>query len=165
MKVLILHQHFNTPEKGGAIRSYYLAKALVASGIETVVITAHRDKTYQVKTIEGIEVHYLPIPYDNRFGFGARSSAFIKYAWSAVRVADKIKHVDFCYAISVPLTVGLAAMWNKKRTGVPFIFEVGDLWPDAPIQLGFVKNYVFQQMLYRLEKSIYQSAESLVCRR
>jgi hypothetical protein len=29
VKVLILHQHFNTPEKGGAIRSYYLAKALV----------------------------------------------------------------------------------------------------------------------------------------
>ena len=34
MKVLILHQHFNTPEKGGAIRSYYLAKALVDRGID-----------------------------------------------------------------------------------------------------------------------------------
>ena len=56
----------------------------------------------------------------------------------------------------------MAAMWIKKRQGIPYIFEVGDLWPDAPIQMGFVKNYVFQQALYRLEKSIYQAAESIV---
>ena len=145
MKVLILHQHFNTPEKGGAIRSYYLAKALVDAGMKTIVITAHNRKDYKTENIEGIEVHYLPIAYDNRFGFTARSSSFIKYVWSAVRLAAKFKDVNYCYAISAPLTIGLAAMWIKKRQGIPYIFEVGDLWPDAPIQLGFVKNYLFQQ--------------------
>lgn len=162
MKVLILHQHFNTPEKGGAIRSYYLAKALVDAGMETIVITAHNEKHYKTETIEGIQVHYLPIAYDNRFGFAARSSSFLKYAWEAIRLASKFKGINYCYAISVPLTVGVAAMWIKKRYGIPYIFEVGDLWPDAPIQLGFIKNYFFQQALYRLEKSIYQSAESVV---
>ena len=162
MKVLILHQHFNTPEKGGAIRSYYLAKALVEAGIETIVITAHSAKEYKVETIEGIAVHYLPITYNNRFGFAARSSSFIKFAWGATRLATKFTGITHCYAISVPLTVGLAAIWIKKRDGIPYIFEVGDLWPDAPIQMGFVKNYFFQQALYRLEKSIYLSAESVV---
>jgi len=162
VKVLILHQHFNTPEKGGAIRSYYLAKALVKAGIAVVVITGHNEKTYKVETVEGIELHYLPVPYDNRFGFSARSSSFIKYAWSAVRLAGRLDGINYCYAISVPLTVGLAAIWIKKRNNIPYIFEVGDLWPDAPIQLGFVKNYFFQQALYGLEKSIYQSAQSIV---
>lgn len=162
MKVLILHQHFNTPEKGGAIRSYYLAKALVAAGIKTIVITAHSQKDYKTEITEGIEVHYLPVAYNNRFGFAARSSSFLKYVWGAIRLTARFDGISYCYAISVPLTVGLAAMWIKKRQGIPYIFEVGDLWPDAPIQMGFVRNYVFQQALFQLEKSIYLSAESIV---
>ncbi|MEK6781017.1 MAG: glycosyltransferase family 4 protein [Bacteroidota bacterium] len=162
MKVLILHQHFKTPETGGAIRSYYLAKALVDAGIETLVITARNEKKYKSETIEGIKVHYLPIAYDNRFGFAARSLAFFKFAWGAIRLAGKFKGVNYCYAISVPLTVGLAAMWIKKRHGIPYIFEVGDLWPDAPIQMGYVKNLFLQRALYGLEKAIYASAYAVV---
>jgi glycosyltransferase involved in cell wall biosynthesis len=162
VKVLLLHQHFNIPQKGGAIRSYYLARALVDMGIEPVVITTHNEKAYLNTNVEGIEVHYLPIAYDNKFGFAARAISFIKYNWSAVRLARKVGRVDYCYAISTPLTIGLAAMWIKKFYKTPFIFEVGDLWPDAPIQLGFVKNYFFRQFLFSLEKRIYRSAKSIV---
>lgn len=162
VKVLILHQHFNTPEKGGAIRSYYLAKALADRGVKVSVITAHNHPDFLKKSIEGIEVHYLPVPYYNRFGFVARSWAFLKYVWGAVRLSNQFKDADYCYAISVPLTVGLAAQWIKRRNKTPYIFEVGDLWPDAPVQMGFVKNYFFQTLLYRLEKFIYQSADSVV---
>lgn len=162
VKVLILHQHYKTPQGGGAIRSYYLAKALVDQGIKPIVITAHNEKSYRVEHAEGIEVHYLPIAYDNRFGFFARSLAFVKYINEAVRLAEKFKDVNFCYAISVPLTVGVVAMRIKKKYSIPYIFEVGDLWPDAPIQMGFVKNYFFRQFLYSLEKRIYNSANTIV---
>ncbi len=162
MKVLLLHQHFNIPQKGGAIRSYYLAKALVDKGIETVVITGHNEKSYRKETVEGIQVHYLPVAYDNKFGFAARAVSFLKYNWAAMRLAHKVDHVDYCYAISVPLTIGLAAMWIKKFYKIPYIFEVGDLWPDAPIQLGFVQNYFFKQLLFSMERKIYRSAKSIV---
>ena len=161
VKVLILHQHYKTPQSGGAIRSYYLAKALVDQGIRPIVITGHND-VYQVDNTEGIEVHYLPISYDNRFGFLARGTAFIKYIVAATRLAEKFKDADLCYAISVPLTVGIVAMRMKRKFNIPFIFEVGDLWPDAPVQMGFVKNYFFRQFLYSLEKQIYHSAQSIV---
>jgi glycosyltransferase involved in cell wall biosynthesis len=162
VKVLLLHQHFKTPEKGGAIRSYYLAKALVDNGICVHVITAHNDKDFKQEKLEGIEVNYLPIAYDNRFGFLARSWAFMKYVWGVIRLSNQFKDADYCYAISVPLTVGLAAQWIKRQHKIPFIFEVGDLWPDAPVQMGFVKNYFFSVLLYQLEKSIYQSADAIV---
>lgn len=162
MNILILHQHFNTPYEGGAIRSYYLAKALVDAGIKVSVITGANVAHYEQKTIEGIEVHYLPVAYDNRFGFGARSMSFLKYVLKATRLVKKLGTFNFCYAISVPLTVGLAARWIKSRYKIPYYFEVGDLWPDAPIQLGFVRNYLFSQSLYALEKSIYRSAEAVV---
>ena len=162
MKVLILHQHFKTPAAGGAIRSYYLAKALVDRGIETVVISGSNAKEYRKEFLEGIEIHHLPIAYENAFGFAKRSLSFLIYVWKSARLSKKIPDITICYAISTPLTVGLAALFLKKNTRLPYIFEVGDLWPDAPVQMGFVKNYFFVSMLYRLEKTIYKNAKSIV---
>lgn len=147
---------------GGAIRSYYLAKALVDRGIETVVITGSNEKKYRKGNLEGIEVHYLPIAYDNSFGFASRSISFLRYIQKSVSVAKQIQDIDVCYAISTPLTIGLAAMWLKKRLNLKYIFEVGDLWPDAPVQMGYVRNYLFINALYRLEKMIYKEADSIV---
>ncbi len=162
MKVLILHQHLKTPETGGALRSYYLAKALVDNGIDVCVITGWNKKKYEVKYVDGMEVHYLPIAYDNSFGFLKRSFSFVQFALRSYRVAKGIKDISVCYAISVPLTIGLPAIWLKKSKKIPFIFEVGDLWPDAPVQLGFIKNSILISIFYRLEKWIYHEADSVV---
>lgn len=162
MKILILHQHFKIPQKGGAIRSYYLAKALVDRGVQVVVITAHNEGSYRQDSFEGIEVHYLPVPYDNRYGFLRRIYAFYRFAQKAGRCATLHRDADLCYAISTPLTVGVAAMRIQRKLGIPYIFEVGDLWPDAPIEMGFIRNPLLQRLLYALEKVIYRNARSVV---
>jgi glycosyltransferase involved in cell wall biosynthesis len=162
VKILILHHHFKTPHSGGAIRSYYLAKALVEKGHRAVVITTHNEKKYREEIYQGIEVHYLPIAYENRFLFYSRGWSFLKYVFTATRFAKKFSDFDFCYAISVPLTIGIAAIRIKQRFKIPFYFEVGDLWPDAPIQLGFIQNYFLKNFLLRLEKHIYENAKAIV---
>lgn len=162
VKVLILHQHFNTPEKGGALRSYFLAKALVEKGHQPIVITAHNQKHLQVTNVEGIEVYYLPIAYDNAFGFYKRVRSFLAFIIQAAKLGSSLSGIEKCYAMSTPLTVGLAAILIKWRKGIPFIFEVGDLWPDAPVQLGFVKNPILKFLLYRLEKFVYTQSKSIV---
>lgn len=162
VKALMLHQYFKTPQTGGALRSYYLAKALVDKGISTVVITTHNGITIKKEMVEGIEVHYLPIPYDNSFGFFKRVSSFLKFVWSIVREAGEFRDANVCYAISTPLTIGLAAIWIKVRHGIPYYFEVGDLWPEAPVQMGIVKNPLLKSILYKLEKSIYKRAKAIV---
>lgn len=161
MKILLLHQHFKTPYKGGAIRSYYLAKALVDLGISVTVITGH-NAPYQEEDIDGIEVHHLQVPYDNSFGAARRIQSFLRFANKATALAKSFTQVDLCYAISVPLTVGLVALRLKRKFNIPFLFEVGDLWPEAPIQLGFINNYFVKRSLYALEKRIYKAAESVV---
>lgn len=162
VKVLILHQYFNTPASGGALRSYYLATALAAKGFETVVITTHNLPERKKEWVEGIEVHYLPIPYNNHFSFLKRVSSFLKFVGSIVREARQFKDADVCYAISTPLTIGIAAIWIKLRYKIPYYFEVGDLWPEAPVQLGIIKNPILKAILYKLEKSIYKRAEAVV---
>lgn len=162
MRILILHQFFNTPRHGGSLRSYYLAKALMDAGHSVVVITTHNLKTEVVEKTEGIEVHYLPIAYRNQYGFFKRVYSFLQFVLRIVNKAGQFKQTDVCYAISAPLTTGLAAIWIKKRYRIPYFFEVGDLWPEAPIQLGIVRNYFLKGILYRLEASIYRRAVMVV---
>lgn len=162
MNILLIHQHFNTPQTGGAIRSYYLATALVGKGHRVAVITSCACSQGRHEEVEGIQVTYLPIPYNNRFNFFARSIAFLRFAFSAMRAAIPYRHYDICYAISVPLTVGLSARWLKWRYGMPYWFEVGDLWPDAPIELGFIRNRFFIWLLRRFERSTYRQATGVV---
>ena len=162
VKILILHQHFKVPVRGGAIRSYYLAKALVDKGMKVVVITAENYPDYRSECIEGIDVHYLPVAYDNRFGFARRVYAFYRFMVKAVKFAGHHRDADLCYAISTPLTTGLAARRIRSRYGIPYIFEVGDLWPDAPVEMGFVPNSFLRRKLYRMEEKIYRDALSIV---
>ncbi|MBX2940994.1 MAG: glycosyltransferase family 4 protein [Cyclobacteriaceae bacterium] len=161
MKILMIHQHFKTPQSGGAVRSYYLAKALVGSGMEVVVITGH-DQPYKKEDVDGIEVHFLKVPYNNDFGFFKRSVSFLRFVIKSVKKAGEFRDAKLCYAISVPLTVGLSARWIKRQYKIPYMFEVGDLWPDAPVQMGFVRNHFLKKLLYKLEINFYREAKSIV---
>jgi glycosyltransferase involved in cell wall biosynthesis len=134
----------------------------VEKGNRVVVITTHNEKVYREEKYEGIEVHYFPIAYENRFRFYSRAWSFIKYVFASIRLSKKFRDFDFCYAISVPITIGISAIWIKQRFKIPFYFEVGDLWPDAPIQLGFIQNYFLKNFLLYLEKRTYKSAKAIV---
>jgi glycosyltransferase involved in cell wall biosynthesis len=133
----------------------------MAKGHEVFLITGYNGDQYKKEIVEGIEVHYVAIPYHNKFDFSARSKAFLKYAFSSIKISKQL-NADICYAISTPLTVGLAALWIKFRRKIPFIFEVGDLWPDAPIEMGVIKNSIFKSFLFWLEKFIYKQSSSIV---
>lgn len=161
VKVVILHQHFKVPARGGAIRSWYLARAGAEAGHEITVLSGHNGD-YKMETVDGVEVHWLPVAYDNRFDFRDRSKSFLRYIWQVVRRPALYRDAEICYAISVPLTTGLAAIWLKKRYGIPYIFEVGDLWPDAPVELGFIRNRWLKRLLYALERKTYAGANSVV---
>jgi len=79
LKVLYLHQYFRKPSDGGAIRSYYLSKALVDKGVEVEVITSHNNESYRFENIDGIKVHFLPVKYDNRFSYFKRKISFVLF--------------------------------------------------------------------------------------
>jgi glycosyltransferase involved in cell wall biosynthesis len=162
MKVLYLHQYFRTPDEGGAIRSYYLAKGLVDHGVEVELITAHNKPKALSTDIDGIKVHYLPIYYSNEQGFLSRIYAFFKFMRLARKKAREIKNIDICYATSTPLTIGLSALKIKREQNIPYFFEVRDLWPEAPFQMGVIKNKYLKKYLKGLEKEVYRNASKIV---
>ncbi len=167
MKIIYLHQYFKTPEEGGAIRSYHIAMALVQAGFEVEIVTSHNNNKYQKKSIKGVLVHYLPIRYNNSLGTIARVWAFLKFTWRSYRLMKKITRQNhhtplLCYATSTPLTVGWVALRLKRKRKIPYFFEVRDLWPQAPIEMGIIKPLWLQKALFKLEGNIYQQAEQII---
>lgn len=161
MKILYVHQYFKTPEEGGSIRSFYLAKGLVEAGHEVTMITAH-NAPYEVKKIAGIEVHYLPVSYDNSYGFIQRLWAFWRFVKLAKKEARKLARQDLAYVMTTPLTTGFIATYLKSELDLPYYFEVGDLWPEAPVQMGVIRNKWLKKWLYSLEKRFYFEAEKVI---
>jgi len=162
MKIIYIHQYFVTPNEGGAVRSYYLAKGMVKAGMEVDLITAHNEDEYDLKIIDGITVHYLPVSYDNSFGFLKRGQSFLKFVSLAKKLIPKLPRPDLLYISSTPLTTGMIGLWAKRKFALPYIFEVRDLWPEAPIQMGAVSNPLLKKFLYKLEERIYKNALKIV---
>ena len=162
MRILYLHQYFRTPAQGGALRSYYIGQALLQAGHQVTLITAHNEHDYQVRDVDGITVYYLPVSYQNRYSPLRRVLAFVHFMWQSYRVAAKQKNTDLVYTTSTPLSVGIVALLLKKFYRRPYVFEVRDLWPEAPVQLGYIRNNWLIKGLRRLEKKIYSEAEHIV---
>jgi glycosyltransferase involved in cell wall biosynthesis len=162
VNIVLFHQHFHKPEKGGALRSFYLATSLAQNGFSITVITSHNHKEIYTEFTDGYTVVYLPVPYKNEFSFLKRLIAYSLFCIQAIAYARKLPKADGHYVMSTPLTSGLIGLYFKVFRKTPYLFETGDLWPDAPIQLGFVKNPVLKWLLYRLESLIYAQASALV---
>jgi glycosyltransferase involved in cell wall biosynthesis len=167
MIILYLHQYFKFPDESGGTRSYDLASSFIKKGIDVVVITTTSDIKYATKkkwTIikkEGIIVHYLFLPYDNNMSYLARVIVFVKFLCFSTFRLLKIKG-DMVLATSTPLTIGIPALIKKWFGKTPFIFEVRDVWPEAVIAIGAIRNRFVQRILYGLEKLIYKNAKAIV---
>ena len=62
-----------------------------------------------------------------------------------------VDDADIIFASSTPLTIGLPALAARWIKGVPFIFEVRDLWPELPVAMGVIKNPILIKTLSLLE--------------
>ena len=144
MRILYLHQYFNTPHMSGGTRSYEMARRLVAWGHQVHMITSWRDPDSRrqawFETNEGgIHVHWLPVPYSNEMAYRERVLAFLKFAISAACKAAALP-ADIIFATSTPLTIALPAVYAARRQNIPMVFEVRDLWPEIPIAVGALRG-------------------------
>lgn len=167
MKILYLHQYFKFPDEQGGTRSYDLATSFVNKGYTVVVVTSTSSvqykiaKRWHVEQREGLEIYRIYLPYGNHLSYLQRTLVFIKFLWFSTFKLLALKG-DLLLATSTPLTIGVPALFKKWFGGTPFIFEVRDVWPEAVIAIGAIKNKLVQSLLYRLERLIYNNAAAIV---
>lgn len=166
MKIVYLHQYFNTPSMAGGSRSYEMARRLVAAGHEVNLITSNRVIDADVGGWEeteeaGIKVHWFPVLYSNEMNFVERVSAFFRFAVVAARKAASLDS-DVVFATSTPLSIivpGLFAAWWRR---VPLVFEVRDMWPAVPIAMGYLNNNVLRIGARLMERVAYRYSSHVV---
>jgi len=135
---------------------------MVKAGFKVDLITSHNQDGYEVRDIDGVTVHYIPVKYDNSYGFIRRLWSFLSFSKRAYQYARKILNHDLLYITSTPLTVGLIALRLKRRKNLPYIFEVRDLWPEAPIQIGIIKQAWLKKFTRNFEFRIYKNSDKIV---
>jgi len=177
LHVLYLHQYFATRAGYTGTRSYEFSKFLIGRGHRVTMITSGinntdpmnvpRGRTYIEVDIEGIRVVPIAAGYNNPLpgtGMGgiARMRAFLQFASLATRVGNLMERPDVVFATHTPLPIGLAGMKLSGRFGVPFVFEVRDLWPEALVHIGALRNPLAIWWLRRMARKIYRAADHIV---
>ena len=165
MNILYIHQYFNTPEEPGGTRSYWISQELIRRGHSVTMITSTNKKLHPEPCemmVDGIKVIYVKNDYSNYMSAPRKVLSFLNFIRLAVKESKKQKGIDLVYATSTPLTVGYIAMRVKKAMGWPYVFEVRDLWPEFPIQIGAIKNKLAIKFLRGMERKIYKNSEFVV---
>ena len=166
MKIIYLHQYFNTPEMAGGSRSYQMAKRMVAAGHEVHMVASHKaeqkeQKGWFIADEAGIQVHWYPVPYSNQMNYIQRISAFFTFALAAKKKAASLDG-DVVFATSTPLTIAIPAVLTARKLKIPMVFEVRDLWPEMPIAMGVLKNPVLKLLARKLERWAYHNSAAVV---
>lgn len=173
MKILYLCQVFETGDSAGSERHFYFCKHAVKNGHSAVAITSNVDyKKAAVKiegeagvvkrTFDGVDVHYVYSYANFRGSYLKRFFYYLTYFGSSIACAFKLERPDVVYAVSTPLTVGFLGYLISRLRGIPFVFEVTDVWPDAAIQCGVVRNKFLIYCAKVLEAFCYAKASHIV---
>jgi glycosyltransferase involved in cell wall biosynthesis len=172
--VLYFHQYFATRRRSTATRSYELARRLVDRGHKVTIVSrdtrsleAGRDeppagKLVARETVDGIDVLFLNVPYANRYPTPLRLASFAAFTVAAGVAGVLERKPDVVFASSTPLTIGIAGLATARLKRVPFVFEIRDLWPAVPVQLGALKSPPAVRSAEWLERRLYAGAERIV---
>jgi len=162
--ILYIHQYFKTPKEPGGTRSYWLAQALIKNGYNVTMLTTSNTIKNNVENIiiDGINVIYLKVSYSQEMSIFKRLFSFLIFMLKSTYYAFLQKNISLIFATSTPLSVGFPALIIKKIKKIPYVFEVRDLWPEVPIQMGAIKNKLIKKLLVWFEKLIYKNAKHVV---
>jgi len=171
LHILYLHQHFSPTDGYGNNRSLEIAEEWVKAGNRVTIICGKGNfknigfsfALYHTLMINGINIIRLNIGYSHFYSFTRRIISFLSYLFVVPLLSFQVKNADVVYASSTPLSVGLLGIWFKKVFNQKFIFEIVDLWPDVPIEMGIIKNKWLQKFVLQVEKATYNQAHSIIC--
>lgn len=172
MKVLYFHQHFVTPKGAGAVRSYAMAKKLIALGHSVTMVCGSMgggntglDGSFvrgsRRGNVDGIDVIEFDLGYSNKDGFAKRTVTFLKFALRSIHVA-LFEKSDLVFATTTPLTAGIPGILSRWLLRKPFVFEVRDLWPELPKAMKVITNPLILLGMNWLEWISYRSADRLI---
>ena len=100
-----------------------------------------------------------PFPTD-KGNIAARAAAFAGFtAIGLVTAVTRRFDADVVFAMSPPLSLGVAGWVAAKRRRAPFVFNIQDVFPDVAVETGTITSPRVIEAAQRLERFVYDRAD------
>ena len=179
MNILLINHYAGSPRHGMEFRPYYLAREWVRQGHRVQILAgaySHiRAQQPQLppaargswldETIDGIDYRWYPMsPYQGN-GLGRVGSilAFLWPLWRGAAALAQQLRPDLVIASSTyPMDI-----WPARRiarlAGARLVYEVHDLWPLSPMELGGMsRHHPFIRWVQWAEDLAYRDADQVI---
>lgn len=172
MKILLLHQFFLEEDDSGGSRWNEMSKIWADKGHNITVLAgmmhyggskkAQKYKgKYVINVKQGlIDVWRCNVSESYNVNFFGRLVAYFSFVFSSLYAGVfKLKgKYDLIVVTSPPLFIGISGYLLSRIKGIPFVFEVRDLWPESAIDSGIVSNKILIRISFWLEEFLYNKA-------
>lgn len=176
MRILYINHYAGSPRHGMEFRPYYLAREWVRSGHTVNIVAAdhshlrHRQpvldgRTRLEETIDGIDYTWLKTaPYaGNGLGRVRNIGAFVWRVYQEAKQFAAACRPEVVIASSTyPMDIW-PALRIARLARARLVFEIHDLWPLTPMELGGMsKWHPFIMVAQAAENAVYRKAGAVV---
>jgi glycosyltransferase involved in cell wall biosynthesis len=172
MHLVIVNQYGLPAGASGITRHGDLGAALVRQGHDVTVIASRfnyltRDtpdgERGPSSVHDGVRFVWLDTG-SYRTNDGQRIRSMVVFSLRATWTALRLDHrPDVVMGSSPHLLAGLVGALAARRFGVPFLFEVRDLWPSALVDLGAIRaGGLVHRALEFVERICYRAADRII---
>lgn len=171
MHVLLVHQAFAALGEAGGTRHHEMARHLARSGHHVTVLAggvsyltgrADKDRPADWTDDVGVRIRKPPAYGGWHRSFFHRVLSFFSFTVSSFFVGLRIDTVDAVWGTSPPLFQVVSAWLVARLKGVPFVFEVRDLWPLFAVEIGVLRNGALIALSRWLESFLYRRADRII---
>lgn len=175
MKILFFADNFPPETNAAATRVHERAVYWVAGGHEVTVITSfpnfpqgrlypgYRNLWRQVETLDGIRVvRVKTFIAANKGGALFRALDFLSYMVTGTFAALAEARPNVVVATSPQFFAAVAGWLTGALRRVPFVFELGDIWPASIVGVGAMKRNPLLGLMEKLELFLYRRAARVV---
>jgi glycosyltransferase involved in cell wall biosynthesis len=175
LRILLINQYAGSPRDGMEFRPHALAREWQAMGHETLIVAgspshvrAHNPVLHRRvsrELVDGVEFEWLKLPRYS--GNGVRRALNILAFAAQIRkrsrvIADRFRPDIVIASSTHPLDI-YGARAIARRCDASLVFEVHDLWPLTPVELGGMSaRHPFVQLMARAERDACTSADTVV---
>ncbi len=174
MHILFLTDNFPPEVNAPASRTFEHCREWVKAGHQVTVITCfpnfprgrvfdgYSNRLRQTETMEGIRVIRVWSYITPNRGFLKRILDYVSYMLSAVLASPFVRKPDVVIGTSPQFFTACAACFVSWLRGIPFVFELRDLWPESIKAVGAMRDSPVIKLLERLELFLYRKATLIV---
>ncbi len=175
MNIFLINHYAGSPKLGMEFRPYYLAKEWIKLGHNVTILAANNSHLRNInpeinsaikeEIIEGIKYIWVKTPKYSGNGIGRIMNmfSFIKKTLHKSKYFSKKYKPDVVIASSTYPSDNYVAKKIAKYSNAKYIFEVHDLWPLSPMEIGKMsKFHPFIFLMQHGEHFAYKKCDAVI---